>query len=118
MVYKARKGPNGGPFKVIDPMDDAWSMQNCLTVGNRDEEERAVREGWRLGPKEAIDHANALEDAISRAAAERAMADRRMSEKAQREAAEADSQTADHLPEIPEAPVRRGPGRPRKESAA
>lgn len=108
MLYKARRGPNGGPFIVIDPRDESWSEQNCLTVGNRHEEEKALEEGWRgPSPKEAIAYQNALEDAISMAAAERAQSDKRMSEKARAEAEAADAETAEHLPEIPVAPVRR-----------
>jgi hypothetical protein len=101
MVYKARKKPSGGPFLVVDPGDETFSAQNCLTVGNERELDHAIEHGWRLTPQEATDHALALEDAVSTAAAERHASDRKLSEKAQAEAAAADAATPDHLPEVP-----------------
>lgn len=110
MVYRANRKPTGGPFIVIDPMNEQWSMANCKTVGNEQEEKRAIDEGWRPSPDEAIAYANRFEDEIALAAAHRAHEDKRLSEKAQAEAKAADEATADHLPEIPE---KRKPGRPR-----
>lgn len=118
MLMRARRGPNGGPFKVIDPFDEQWSMQNCKTVGNRDEEERALSsgEGWKLSQAEAIAHQNALETEISNAAAERQWSEKRMGEKARAEAALVDDSTFEHVPVVTTeavAAVRRR-GRPRK----
>lgn len=102
MLYKARKPDNGGPYLVIDPRNEAWSTNNQRTVGNEQEFEQALREGWREGVQAAIDYAKGLDQDIANAAAERAFADRKMSEAAQAEAKAADEATADHLPEIPE----------------
>lgn len=102
MVYKARKPDSGGPYIVVDPRNETWSTANQLTVGNEQELEKAIREGWRESPQGAIDYALSLDKAIADAAAERHAADRKMSEAAQAEAREADEATADHLPEIPE----------------
>lgn len=118
MLYRASRRPNGGPFLVIDPLDEQWSMRNCKTVGNREEEERAIRngEGWRHTLSEAIEYQNALETEISNAAAERQNAEKRMGEKARAEAALVDAATFEHVPEVTPAAVAavRKRGRPRK----
>jgi len=116
MVYKASKRV-GGPFICVDPTDEAFSGRNQLIVGNEAELDRAVNQGWRFTPQEAVDHATSLEDAVSIAAAERIQRDRKMGEKAREEAEAADAATADHLPEIPEQPKAKR-GRPRKNPAA
>src|SRR5687768_1448272 len=69
MVYKARRPSGGGPIISVDPRDEGWTGQNQLLVGNEHEWNRARDEGWRDSPQEAVDYANALEDAISTAAA-------------------------------------------------
>ncbi|HEX6038914.1 hypothetical protein [Longimicrobium sp.] len=115
MVYRARRPERGGPYLVIDPREEAWSMGNCATARNEEELDRYLRQGWQRTPGEAIEHANREDERIANEAAARAHSDRRLSEKAKGEAAEADAETADHLPEIPEKPVvRRG----RKPAAA
>ena len=60
----------------------------------------------------------AKEQAIGEAAANRAWSERSMSEAAKAEAAAVDASTEDHVPTIPETPIRRSPGRPRKPVAA
>lgn len=120
MVYRARRPDSGGQFVVTIPGLDAWSEQNCLKVGNRHEEERALGDGWRNTPQEAIAHANALDEAISNAAAERAMRERGMGEKARAEAALVDAATFEHVPEITPAAVseaKKRRGRPPKNVA-
>jgi uncharacterized membrane-anchored protein len=107
MVYKARRPDSGGPILSNDPRNESWSAQNQLIVKNERELEKALSDGWRRDPQEAIAHANALEDAISTAAAHRAYEDRNMSERAKAEAKVADEATADHMPEIPEKPKRK-----------
>lgn len=112
MLYRARRPDSGGPILCVDPRNEQWSTANQHTVGNEAELERAMREGWRKSPQEAIAYAQGLEDDIANAAAHRAYEDRNMGEKAKAEAQAADEATAEHLPEIQEAPRRRG--RPRK----
>ena len=114
MLYKAKKKPEGGPFLCVDPYDESFSTNNQLIVGNPEEEERARNQGWKATPQEAIAHAKALEDEIAFAAAERQTADRLLSEKARAEAKAVDDATFEHVAEIPESPIKRSPGRPRK----
>lgn len=118
MLYRARRPETGGPFSVINPRDEQWSGQNCRIVGNREEEERVVDngEGWRHTPQEAIDHANALETAISNAAAERQFSERRMSERARAEAEAVDAASYEHVAEITPGAVKEAKrrGRPPK----
>lgn len=113
MLYKARRKDERGPYLCVDPHDEGWSGANQLTVRNAHEEERALDNGWRRSPQEAIDYCLALDKEISDAAAERAMADKRMSPRAQAEAAAADEATADHVPEVPEKPRARKAGKGR-----
>ena len=99
-------------FTAVDQFN-----RNCQRVVNSEDEYRqAVDEGWRDDPKEAMAHAQKLEDMISEAAAHRHWQDRNMSEKAKKEAAEADEASDQHLAEIPEKPRKRG--RPRKQAEA
>ena len=120
MLYKARRPETGGPLRVIDPRDERFSEGNCLTVGDAHEERRALDDGWRNTPDEAIARAQAFEDEISTAAAERQNAEKRMSEKARAEAQAVDDATYEHVPEItPQAvsEVKKRRGRPPKHAA-
>lgn len=112
MLYKPRRPPSGGPYIVINPLDESWSMANCQTAKNEEERQRLLRQGFRQSPQEAIEEANRAEDAVAKAAAHRAHEDRNMSELAQREIAQAVEESGmAHDAEIPEKPRR---GRPRK----
>ena len=113
MVYRARRPESGGPILCVDPHNELFSTRNQLTVNSPDELEKALGDGWRPSPDEAIKHANALETAISDAAAHRHFEDRRLSAAARAEADEADASTSEHLPEIPEKPLaRKGRSKP------
>jgi hypothetical protein len=118
MLYRARRPETGGPIAVINPFNEQWSEQNCLTVRSREEEERAIGngQGWRHTPQEAIDYANALETEVSNAAAARQNAELRMSEKARAEAAAVDESNYEHVPEITPGAVKEAKrrGRPPK----
>lgn len=108
MVYKAKKRPTGGPFICVDPFDEAFTRECQRVVQVEAEYEQAVAEGWRDSPQEAIDHALALERAVSDAAAHRNWEDRNMGERAKAEAAAVESATDGHVAEVPEALRRRG----------
>jgi len=99
MLYKAKK--RQGALCVGDPYDEAFSASCQHTVKSEAEKRKANDEGWRDSPTEALQHAEALEKAISDAAAHRAFEDRNMSEPAKAEAAAADAETADHVAEVP-----------------
>jgi hypothetical protein len=84
-------------------------------VGNETERSRAMEDGWREGPAEAVEYLLARDRAVSTADAHRAYEDRNMSEGAKREIAEASAEVGgEHLPEIP----RKRVGRPRKNAPA
>jgi hypothetical protein len=82
-------------------------------VRDATEHARAAEDGWRESPQEAVEYLLSRDRERSTATAERNWQDRNMSEQAKREiAAEIEAVGGEHLPEIPEAPRRRG--RPRK----
>lgn len=70
--------------------------------------------GWSDGQVEALQALEARETQRAVAAAERHASDRTLSERAQAEAEAYDATVPDHVPEIPETPVKRRPGRPKK----
>jgi hypothetical protein len=70
--------------------------------------------GWGIGQAEAVEALEAREGTLAVAAAERAYTERGMSEKAREEAEAYDASVAEHVGEIPETPIRRKPGRPKK----
>jgi hypothetical protein len=111
MLYKARRPDSGGPILSVDPRNESFSGSNQMTVNDQGEEERAIREGWRKSPEEAIAFAQSLEDAVSNAAAERQNADKRLSAKARAEAEAVDASTAEHVPEITPQAVRAAKGK-------
>ena len=78
-----------------------------MTVNGPDELARAREQFFVEGLDAAYETALAVEDSISRAAAERQTAERRMSPKAQAEAAEVDASTFEHVPEIPRKPAKK-----------
>lgn len=83
-----------------------------LVVNDEREMQKAMENGWRESPGEAVDALKAREAARSEAAAVRNYEDRNMSEGAKREIREALEGADEHVAEIPE--KRRG--RPRKVS--
>jgi hypothetical protein len=106
MLYRAVE-VNG---QIVD--DDP---QDCQTLASSaDHEARLKAEGWAETVQEARDAAERQATDVANAAAERHLSDQRLSASARAEAAAADAASGSHLPEIPEQPVRRKRGRPRK----
>jgi hypothetical protein len=111
MLYRAKT--DGSRITLSDSPSGEIAQGCTLVVNNEAEMRRAKDEGWREGPKEALEHQLALQKAVSDAAAERNFRDRNMGEKAKAESAAAEAEADGHLGEIPEQPVRRR-GRARK----
>lgn len=137
MLYCAHRNPSGQWAVSMDPPsrfgfrdENEWDRacqdaqrftESCQKIVPNEEEHRKAREsgeGWRDHPKEAMEFREALEKAIGDAAAERNWRDRNMGEKAKAESAAAEAEHFGHLPEIPEQPVVKRRGRPRKNPAA
>ena len=129
MMFKAQK-INGKPFVMMpDPQRFDYRSRDefkaaheqkarfdadCQRIVQDDaERSRAIEDGWRDTPDEAIAFVNARDDQVSQATAEREYADRNVSDAAKKEIRAAkDAVGNEHLPEIPEKPVRRR-GRPK-----
>jgi len=106
MVYRAKRKPAGGPPEI-----------EHFIVNDEQEQRNMLSRGYVQGPDKAIESLEHGEQELARAAAERAYADQRMSAKAREESTAADDATIAHLGEVPEIPIRRGPGRPRKDES-
>lgn len=131
MLYRAKHRPDGrrscgevsdALFKdhtgrPIEGAAHAFTTQCQLTVATEAEMLRAFEDGWRKTPGEALEALKARDEARSDAAAERNYADRNMSARAKAEVEAAEASTPEQLPEIPEQPIKRRPGRPRKSEA-
>ena len=122
MVFKAQK-INGKPFVMMpDPQRFDYRSRDEFKAAHeqkqrfdsecqrivKDEREhsRALEDGWRDSPDDAIAFVNDRDDQISRATAEREYADRNVSEAAAAEIKAAkDAVGNEHLPEIPEQPT-------------
>lgn len=132
MLYQAKQLPNGKWATAMIPPpfigfrdQNEWdrAVQAALLftsscyriVDNEAQHARARDEGWRDGPDEAMQFRDALEKAVGEAAAERNYRDKNMSPAAKAEVAQAESEHFGHLADIP---VKRGPGRPRKNPEA
>jgi len=107
MLYRAQRRTDGVVL-VLDPNDETFSRSCWLVVHDERERQRELERGWRESPAEALALFEARACDIADEAARRAAADQRMSEKAQAEAAAADAATPEHVPEVPQAPRRRG----------
>jgi len=104
-MYKASR-PSSGGAPLFEGQD----------AGDERERESLERIGFVYGGQgAALAALEAVEFEIAELAANRNFNDRAMSAKARAEAEAADSRTIQHLAEIPETPIKRGPGRPRKE---
>lgn len=79
---------------------EAITKSNQRIVQNADEEQRAYGEGWRTSPTLALEHAEALDNAIGTAAAEANFHARRMGEGARREHQEATDSTHEHVVDV------------------
>lgn len=127
MVYRAQRHPRTGQVTCLigEPMihnyrekgeydqavREAQFFNRSATLIVRDEVEfsRAMEGGWRTSPDEAVEFAMSRERQAGDAAAERNWRDRNMSDAAKAEVAVVETAAgARHLPEIPEAPKRRG----------
>ena len=86
---------------------EQWSRRCQLTVYNEAEMIRAMENGWRKTPAEALEFLEARDNAIANLTAERHASDAKMSEPAQREAAAVDQTTLKHIPSLPEQPRQR-----------
>jgi hypothetical protein len=107
-MYKPSRSPQGGP-PLFEGADAA------------DEHERASLErlGFVYGGQgAALAALEAREFEIAELAANRNYNDQAMSAKARAEVEPLERSTIQHLAEIPETPIRRGPGRPRKDDSA
>lgn len=84
--------------------------ESCQKIVQNDiEHSRAMEDGWRESPAEAVNHALAVDKSIADHAAMRNYEDRNMSEMAKREIqAASDAVGGEHLPEIERKPIRKG----------
>lgn len=77
-----------------------------LIVGNAEERQKAMENGWRESPGEAVAYLMGRDRAEGNATAHRLYEDRNLSEKAQREVAEVmEASGGEHQPEISKAKV-------------
>lgn len=97
---------------------DAFNRECQTTVKNAEEEQKAKENGYRNSPQEAVEYLWNRDRETARGAAERNYADRNMSEPAKREAEKKIQDAGEHLAAIPEEPVKKRRGRPRKNPAA
>ena len=139
MLYRARHRPDGrrsvgevldalfpvqgaaGPM-VVAGAAEQWTRGCQLTVANEHEMQKAMENGWRKTPQEALEYLEASDNRVTVATAERHYSDQRLSEKAQAEAAEVDASTLRQVPdinaEVREQAVAKKRGRPKKAVSA
>lgn len=137
MLYRARRLPGNGKWATgmdepkssdfwDDPKGVAWNgameaalafNASCRRIVNSPEEEAREKnsnEGWRESIQEAMAFQQDRVRAEGNEAAERNYRDRNMSEAAKAEAAAFEESNFGHQPVIPEAPLAKRRGRPRK----
>ncbi len=111
-LFRALKKENG---KVV-VVDLEHIAQTTMVARSAEAYDLAIRQGWIAGtPDAALEAFEKAEEAVGNAAAEEAYKVLSMSEKAQQEVADYEKTTPKHVPEIPEAPIKKR-GRPKKES--
>ena len=93
-----------------DSFDGGPRISETKIVEHDGAERLAAGAGWRASQEDAIKDVHARHQEFARLAAERAHTERWMSPKAQAEAAAVDESTMQHVPVIPETPIRRKPG--------
>lgn len=98
MLYKAHRA-DGGPKVDLD-------SSGTRIVHSEGEERSALASGWHDGQEAAIQAIHDEDQNFAKLAAERAAQERRMSAKAQAEAAAVDESTIQHVPSIPETPIK------------
>lgn len=127
MVYRAQVKANGQaacldfPHYVGDPAKDmqediriaAFNRSCQMIVRSADELDRYTAQGWYSGPAEALEGHQRQQKELADIAAARHFQDARLGELARAEAQRADDATHQHVPAIPETPIRprQKPGR-------
>lgn len=111
-------GPPGRPFRYQDyPMHmhkagrpegglGAPVIVETCEVTNEQERTAAAQKGFSEGPDAAVRHWHAQQREFATLAAERNFHEKRMSPKARAEAETANMNAVDHLPSVPETPLR------------
>lgn len=102
MLYKAGR-VNGRPTIIGN-----------LLVADRDDERKALDEGFRVGQDKALEALEAQDLEFAKLSANQNFHAQRMSEKAQAELETFNAGRATHQPVMPEQPIKRRPGRPKK----
>ena len=113
--------PNPNDFHREEELARRFTESCQMTVNDERELQRAMENGYREGPAEAVAYLEARQRDQGKAAAERNYQDRNMSEPAKAEAAVAVAEAFDrgeHLAAVPEQPIKRRRGRPRKNHEA
>ena len=88
------------------------------TAGSKSEQARLESQGYTVDQADALRKIEAQQREFAKLAAERHYHERHMSPMAQREVAAHEAETDQHLPSIPETPIKRRRGRPRKAEVA
>ncbi len=121
----AEGGRGGAPFeeypKAMYRAESAMGgprISGFREVRDEGAELLAKGQGWFVTQQEALADVPRQQREFARLAAERAANERWMSPAAQAEARAVDEATMEHVPVIPETPIRRGPGRPRSTEGA
>lgn len=110
MVYKAERGSDG---RVT-----THRPGNYRLAQDANDEAKLLAEGFVATQEEAMDRYNRDQREKAKLEAEIHYETRRMSEPAQREVRAAIEADAEHVPMIPETPVRKKPGRKPKAAAS
>lgn len=96
--------------------DGAPRIAGCKIVADESQERMACGQGWSVTQEAALEAVHAQQREFARLAANRAHNERWMSDQAKAEAQAADESTIEHLPVIPETPIKKR-GRPVKSAA-
>jgi hypothetical protein len=105
MLYKAFPRENGKVMcgdpgvAVGDAVAEAFTRRCQLTVGNESEQARAIADGWRKSPDDALAYYEGLQRDIATAAAEANFHATSMTPKAQAERSAREKATHKQIPE-------------------
>lgn len=94
-MYRAKRA-DGGP-----------RINGFIVADTEHDETRLKALGWSVSQEAAIAVIHAEDQTFAQLAAERALTERRMSAPAQAEAARVDDRTPQHVPVIPETPIKK-----------
>lgn len=112
MLYRALEVNGRG--RIDDPSDEAFAQRCQLVVPNEVEHQRALRDGWSDGPREAIADYEAKQKAWADEAANAAWHAQRMTDKARKEFQQAEDATHQHVVDVQPVKKRgRGPNKPK-----